>query len=193
MRAIFGKKKNSKVVADDLNESDDADDEMPKSSAPISFFQGTDKEDAKKEQVAKEEARLLKIKLARAKKAAIERAQVVTEVYGEQPFKPGVDPGLKTWIYVREQMRAVESGSLELPRTYPTRIKYKYLTYWEPEVTQPYKDIIAEGYEYQRQRAEEREKKRISDEEREEMLKRRRQRIEDARRTRKRGSGRIRK
>ena len=180
MRSMFSRKKDNKVAAVDGAKKDVLDvEEDDKPAAPISFFPGAQLKDAKKEAAAKEEARLLRIKRAKAKKMAIERAQIVTEVYGEQPFKPGVDPGLKTWIYVREQMRAVESGSIELPRTYPTRIKYKYLTYWEPEVTQPYRDIIAEGYEYQRQRAEEREKERLAEEEREEMLERRRQRIED--------------
>ena len=178
MRSLFGKKKESKVAVDGHSKGGEIDEENPKPVAMMSFFPGSEKEDAKKEQAAKEEeARILRIKQARAKKAAIERAQVVTEVYGEQPFKPGVDPGLKTWIYVREQMRAVESGSIELPRTYPTRIKYKYLTYWEPEVTQPYKDLIAEGYAYQQQRAEERE--RLAGEEGRDVLERRKRRIED--------------
>lgn len=181
MRSIFGnRKKDAEVAADDkkVDVMADWDEDDSKPVAPA-LFPGMEVKKTGPTQAELEEARLVRIKRAKAKAAAIARAKVVTEVYGEQRFIPGVDPGLKTWIFVREQMRAVESGTIKLPRTYPTRIKYKYLTYWEPEVTQPYKDLMAEGYEYQRQKAEEREAARLGELERASMLERRRERVEN--------------
>jgi len=75
---------------------------------------------------------------------ARDRAQIITEVYGEQPFIPGVDPGLKVWIYVREQLRAVNSGDLKLNMTYPTRIKYNYRGYWMQESHAELPKLMAE-------------------------------------------------
>jgi hypothetical protein len=168
---LLGGKKTVKAV--DVNYDDEDGPVMP------TKFPGMEKEAPAQKSFAEiEDERLQKRARIKAKTAAVARAQIVTEVYGEQPFIPGVDPGLKTWIYVREQMRAVEQGTVRLPTTYPTRIKYKYLTYWEPEVQQPYKDLMAEGYEYQRQRADEREKARLEEEERDAMLERRRERVE---------------
>lgn len=147
-------------------------------AAPPTSFLGMEEAPPEKSSAELEEERLHRRARAKAKAGALARAKTVTEVYGEQPFVPGVDPGLKTWIFVREQMRAVEQGTVQLPETYPSRIKYKYLTYWAPEVQQPYKDLIAEGYEYQRERAKELEKARLEEEDREAILERRRQRIE---------------
>ena len=86
----------------------------------------------------------------RKKKAAMDRAQMITEVYGEQPFVPGVDPGLKIWILVREQLRAVESGDLQLPITYPTRIKYDNRWYWMEETHKEWREMIDECLEEKR-------------------------------------------
>lgn len=86
----------------------------------------------------------------RKKKAAMDRAQVITEVYGEQPFVPGVDPGLKIWILVREQLRSVDSGDLKLPMTYPTRIKYDSRTYWMEETHKEWREMIEECLEEKR-------------------------------------------
>lgn len=152
------------------------DEEGP--AAPPTTFAGMEEAPPEKSFAEVEMERSKRLARIKAKKEALARAQIVTEVYGEQKFVPGVDPGLKTWIYVREQMRAVEQGTVQLPETYPSRIKYKYLTYWEPEVQQPYKDLIAEGYEYQRERAKELELARIREEEREAMFERRRLRVE---------------
>jgi hypothetical protein len=79
------------------------------------------------------------------KKKAVERAQITSEVYGEQPFLPGVDQGLKIWIKVREQMRDVDSGGDNLPSTYPTRIKYDNRWYWMEETHQEWKTMVQES------------------------------------------------
>ena len=81
----------------------------------------------------------------RKKKKAVERAQITSEIYGEQPFLPGVDKGLKIWIKVREQMRCAETGGDHLPMTYPTRIKYDNRWYWMDETHKEWKDMIRES------------------------------------------------
>lgn len=83
--------------------------------------------------VDEEELRLQRRAYKKKLQEARDKAQIITEVYGEQPFIPGVDPGLKIWIYVREQLRAINSGELTLPMTYPSRIKYDFRGYWMEE------------------------------------------------------------
>jgi len=101
------------------------------------FDYDDDEEDKVEEDLTpKVDEEALRLQLREHKKKlqeARDRAQIITEVYGEQPFIPGVDPGLKIWIYVREQLRAVNLGVLALPTTYPTRIKYNYRGYWMQE------------------------------------------------------------
>ena len=101
--------------------------------------------EAKINVVDEEELRLQRRAHKKKLNAARERAKVITEVYGEQTFVPGVDAGLKIWIFVREQLRAVNAGELKLPETYPSRIKYDYRGYWMEETHKEWPMMIQEA------------------------------------------------
>ena len=100
-------------------------------------------ENEAREKTIKRAAFLNKMRL---KKVAVARAQITSEIYGEQPHVPGVDPGLRIWIKVREQQRGTEAAQkVELPMTYPTRIKYDNRTYWMEETHKEWRLMIAEA------------------------------------------------
>ena len=49
----------------------------------------------------------------------------------EEPFTPGVDPGLKAWLRMRESLReSARKFNGERVETIPNGIKYKYHRYW---------------------------------------------------------------
>ena len=92
-----------------------------------------------------EEARKLRREKLKKKKEAIARAQIITEVYGEQPFSSGIDEGLRLWIKLREQDRQRNSGGLVLPETKPTRTKYKYRNYYMERTHKEWREMIVES------------------------------------------------
>lgn len=107
---------------------------MDRFSAPTEAVTDQTAANEAPKELSKMELRALKLQRRKKKKALLDKAQMISEIYGEQPFEPGVDSGLKTWIFVREQMRATQAGMTVLPVSYPTRSAYKYGTYWQPEI-----------------------------------------------------------
>lgn len=66
----------------------------------------------------------------------------MSDIFGEQPFVPGIDRGLRDWARASAALRAVKENSKLFHETVPSRIKYRYRTYWEDDLRSQYKTLI---------------------------------------------------